>query len=77
MDYTVEPGLYAVGRPTADLPVLVTANYKLSFDRLGGVAGGFLETSLRSRGPYPGSTPDDVETLRRWYAEHFPEMLQL
>jgi hypothetical protein len=34
MDYKVEPGLYAVGRPTADSPVLVTANYKMSFDGL-------------------------------------------
>ncbi|MHB1036546.1 MAG: mercury methylation corrinoid protein HgcA [Pirellulales bacterium] len=32
--YKVEPGLYAVGNPTADSPVLVSANYKLSFDRL-------------------------------------------
>lgn len=34
MGYTVEPGLYAVGEPTADSPVFVTANYKMSFDRL-------------------------------------------
>jgi hypothetical protein len=34
MRYAVEPGLYAVGRPTADSAVLVSANYKLSFDRL-------------------------------------------
>lgn len=32
--YKVAPGLYAVGRPDADAPVLVTANYKLSFDHL-------------------------------------------
>lgn len=32
--YTVDPGLYAVGQPDAQSPVLVTANYKLSFDRL-------------------------------------------
>jgi len=32
--YRVEPGLYAVGAPTADSPVLVTANYKLTFDKL-------------------------------------------
>ena len=46
-----------------------------AFDRLGGVASGFLKCGLRSRGPYPHATPDDVETLRRWYREHFPEML--
>jgi hypothetical protein len=33
-DYKVAPGLYAVGRPEAQSPVLVTANYKLSFDHL-------------------------------------------
>ena len=32
--YTVDPGLYAVGVPTDLSPVLVTANYKLSFDAL-------------------------------------------
>jgi hypothetical protein len=32
--YTVAPGLYAVGRPDPDSPVLVTANYKLTFDTL-------------------------------------------
>ncbi|MDD5724050.1 MAG: mercury methylation corrinoid protein HgcA [Syntrophales bacterium] len=34
MDYTVDPGLYALGNPNAESPVLVTANYKLSFDSL-------------------------------------------
>lgn len=34
MSYAVGPGLYAVGDPTADSPVLATANYKLSFDSL-------------------------------------------
>ncbi len=32
--YRVTPGLYAVGSPTSQDPVLVTANYKLSFDAL-------------------------------------------
>lgn len=32
--YRVSPGLYAVGAPDKDSPVLVTANYKLSFDAL-------------------------------------------
>ena len=31
-DYKVVPGLYCVGNPEAESPVLVTANYKLSFD---------------------------------------------
>jgi len=30
--YMVEPGLYGVGNPEGDSTVLVTANYKLSFD---------------------------------------------
>lgn len=33
-NYKIEPGLYAVGTPTAESPVLVSANYKMSFDRL-------------------------------------------
>lgn len=40
MSYTVEPGLYAVGAPQGDAPVLVTANYKLSFDHLRRELGG-------------------------------------
>ena len=34
MRYRVDPGLYAVGQPTAKSPVFVSANYKMSFDRL-------------------------------------------
>jgi acetyl-CoA decarbonylase/synthase complex subunit gamma len=34
MDYTVEPGLYALGNPNNESQVFVTANYKMSFDRL-------------------------------------------
>jgi hypothetical protein len=32
MDYAVAPGLYRIGTPDADSPVLVTANYKLTVD---------------------------------------------
>ncbi|MBZ5500404.1 MAG: acetyl-CoA synthase subunit gamma [Acidobacteriia bacterium] len=32
--YRVEPGLYAFGAPDSGSPVLVTANYKLTFDSL-------------------------------------------
>jgi hypothetical protein len=32
--YTVDPGLYALGAPDDRSPVLVSANYKLSFDAL-------------------------------------------
>lgn len=34
MSYTVNPGLYAVGRPDETSHVLVSANYKLTFDVL-------------------------------------------
>ena len=32
MDYMVPPGLYALGSPQMDDPVVVTANYKMSYD---------------------------------------------
>src|SRR5665647_1806708 len=34
MNYKVEPGLYSIGKPDSNSPVLVTANYKMSFDML-------------------------------------------
>jgi len=34
MDYMIDPGLYALGNPDKNSPVLVTANYKMSFDYL-------------------------------------------
>ena len=34
MNYKVEPGLYSVGKPDNNSPVLVSANYKMSFDML-------------------------------------------
>ncbi len=34
MNYKIQPGLYGVGSPNADSPVVVSANYKMSFDRL-------------------------------------------
>lgn len=34
MQYRVDPGLYGIGEPTAESPVFVTANYKLTFDLL-------------------------------------------
>lgn len=40
MDYRVAPGLYAAGNPDAESPVLVSANYKMSFDRLRSVLAG-------------------------------------
>ncbi len=40
MDYKVKPGLYAIGNPASSSPVLVSANYKLSFDTLRRELGG-------------------------------------
>ena len=40
MKYRVPPGLYAAGAPGPDAPVLVTANYKLTFDRVRQELGG-------------------------------------
>lgn len=34
MSYRIDPGLYALGSPDSLSPVLVSANYKLSFDHL-------------------------------------------
>ena len=34
MDYKIKPGLYALGTPDNNSPVFVSANYKMSFDRL-------------------------------------------
>ena len=38
--HIVPPGLYALGHPTPDDPVLVTANYKMSFDIVRSVMAG-------------------------------------
>ena len=40
MNYKVDPGLYALGCPDDHAPVLVTANYKMSFDKLRGALPG-------------------------------------
>jgi len=34
MNYRVDPGIHALGDPGPDSPILVSANYKMSFDRL-------------------------------------------
>ncbi|HEY9765906.1 MAG TPA: mercury methylation corrinoid protein HgcA [Chroococcales cyanobacterium] len=39
-DYRVSPGIYAIGTPDENSPVLVTANYKLSFDSVRQALGG-------------------------------------
>lgn len=39
-NYTVNPGLYAIGTPGPEAPVIVTANYKLTFDTVRFVLAG-------------------------------------
>jgi hypothetical protein len=39
--HRVEPGLYALGNPTSESPVYVTANYTLSFDAVRAALKGF------------------------------------
>jgi hypothetical protein len=50
-DYRIAPGLYGIGKPNAESPVLVTVNYKLSFDvlrsRLAGVSAWILVVNTR------------------------------
>lgn len=50
-DYKIIPGLYCVGNPTPDSPVLVTCNYKLTFDmvrkELGGLDAWILVADTR------------------------------
>jgi len=48
-----------------------------AYDRMCGVATGFLSMSVRSRGPYRGATDSDVAEFRSWCRAHFPEMLEL
>ena len=43
-NYTVIPGLYAIGNPDADSDVIVTANYKYSFD--------IVRTALKGLNPW-------------------------
>lgn len=71
MHYTVEPGLYALGNPNSQSNVLVTANYKMSFDRLRealpGRIPGFL--SLIRMGSTYGVPPVKGHSERRnWCA---------
>ena len=50
-NYRITPGLYGIGAPDAQSPVLVTANYKLSFDvlrsHLAGISAWILVVNTR------------------------------
>lgn len=49
--------------------------YDSAIDRIGGVAGGVLRTSLACRKPYPHGTEDDVRALRECYRAELPEVV--
>ena len=76
-------GLEEACRPIGRLHEFLAEHYAprgftdTAYDRMGGMAGGFLRAGLRNRGPYPSATEKDVEELRQWYRESFPEMLEL
>ena len=47
-----------------------------AYDRLLGNALGILQTSYRSRGPYPSPTGEDARVVQTWCHENFPEFLR-
>ncbi|MBM9615551.1 hypothetical protein JWJ90_14805 [Desulfobulbus rhabdoformis] len=75
-NYRVAPGLYAIGSATPQSPVLVTANYKLSFDalrlRLGGVDAWILVVDTRginvwcAAGKGTFSSEEVIESVQRY-----------
>ena len=74
--YHIAPGLYAVGAPASASPVLVTANYKLTFDalrsRLGGIDAWILAIDTRginvwcAAGKGTFSTAEVADAVRRF-----------
>jgi CO dehydrogenase/acetyl-CoA synthase gamma subunit (corrinoid Fe-S protein) len=58
----VDPGLYAVGQPDQQAPVLVTANYKLSLDALRSELTGLNAWILVSEKPRAGHAADQFHT---------------
>ena len=48
-----------------------------AIDRLGGIATGHLQTSLRCRGPYPSADPDTVRLCREWFERHMPDAIKM
>ena len=63
MAYQVAPGLYAVGNPTPESPVLVSANYKMSFDRLREELDMTQEDRIREKGGEDG-WHDETQSVR-------------
>ena len=46
------------------------------YDRIGGIASGFLKTSIHHRGPYPSPTLADVQMVRAYYEQCLPEFFE-
>ena len=68
--YRVVPGLYAVGNPTKESEVLVTANFKLTIDHLRKAVSGinFWILVLDTKGSMSGAQPGKAPFQRRhWY----------
>ncbi len=47
-----------------------------AYDRMVGLATGFLRTSLSCRGPYRSPSQADVDTTRNWIERHYPRLLR-
>lgn len=82
MRYTVAPGLYGVGSPDPDSPILVTANYKLTFDRLRqaltGLAAWILVLDTKGINVWcaaGGGLFTTREVVRRIEAAHLPRIV--
>jgi dihydrodipicolinate synthase/N-acetylneuraminate lyase len=48
-----------------------------AFDRLGGRASGFLNTSLHNRAPYAAPAEADIATMREVFRQSYPEILHV
>ena len=83
MHYTVRPGIYAVGAPNHGSPVLVTANYKLSFDllrrELSGIPAWILVLDTRGINVWCAAgkgTFGTGELIQRIRSTRLPEIVQ-
>ena len=85
--YAIAPGIYAVGTPTSVSPVLVSANYKLSFDtlrfQLAGLSAWILVLDTRginvwcAAGKQTFSTQEIVMSLERYQVQKLVDHQQL
>jgi hypothetical protein len=81
-EHRVEPGLYALGSPTPESPVFVSANYSLSFDALrsalGGIDGYILVLDTRGINVWCAAgkgTFGTDEIVRRVFATQLKEVV--